>query len=77
MITHASSEADVCLWKEWFLLSIWGAEDAPISHHGGAHGFDTTGAHHAHLLCVRGRSEEPEDPRGLLIEGVNALDSSA
>lgn len=62
---------------EWFLLSIWGAEDAPISHHGGAHGFDTTGAHHAHLLCVRGRSEEPEDPRGLLIEGVNALDSSA
>ncbi|CAE7467449.1 unnamed protein product [Symbiodinium sp. CCMP2456] len=62
---------------EWFLLSIWGAEDAPISHHGGAHGFDTTGAHHAHLLCVRGRSEEREDPRGLLIEGVNALDSAA
>ncbi|CAE7516794.1 unnamed protein product [Symbiodinium sp. CCMP2592] len=62
---------------EWFLLSIWGAEDAPISHHGGAHGLDISGAHHAHLLCVRGRSEEREDPQGLLIEGVNALDSAA
>ena len=70
------AKADTCRWKEWFLLSIWGAEDAPISHHGGAHGFDISGAHHAHLLCVRGKSEEREDPQGLLIEGVNALDSA-
>ena len=72
------------LWhqsKDWFLLSMWGSEDAPISHHGGAHGFDYNGAHHAHLLCVRGRGassgEEREGPQGLLIEGVNALDSAA
>ena len=53
---------------------MWGAEDAPVSYHGGAHGFDTNGAHHAHLLCVRGKEGEPQ---GLLIEGVNALHSAA
>lgn len=55
----------------WFLLSFWGAEDGPISHHGGAHSFDLTGACHAHLLHVSGKSllplgdgsEGPDEPR--------------
>ena len=55
--------------EAWFILSIWGAEDAPISHHGGAHGFDVTGAHHAHLLTIKG-------DESLLIEQANALHSS-
>ncbi|CAJ1409532.1 unnamed protein product [Effrenium voratum] len=53
----------------WFLLSVWGAEDGPISHHGGAHSFDLTGACHAHLLQVSGKS--------LLLEAANALHSNA
>eukprot|EP00434_Breviolum_minutum_P013790 symbB.v1.2.012166.t1/scaffold832.1/size159137/11 len=59
----------VQLHAAWFILSIWGAEDAPISHHGGAHGFDVNGAHHAHLLTIKG-------DESLLIEEANALHSS-
>eukprot|EP00930_Biecheleria_cincta_P087807 TRINITY_DN77043_c0_g1_i1.p1 TRINITY_DN77043_c0_g1~~TRINITY_DN77043_c0_g1_i1.p1 ORF type:complete len:409 (+),score=61.78 TRINITY_DN77043_c0_g1_i1:74-1300(+) len=54
----------------WFMLSIWGAEDAPISHHGGAHSFDLTGSHHAHLLAMRSNE-------CLLLEAANSLHSNA
>lgn len=58
----------------WFLLSMWGDEDAPISHHGGAHGFDLTGAHHAHLLAVR-CPEGQGEVRCVMLEQANALHS--
>lgn len=60
----------------WFLLSMWGCEDAPLSHHGGAHGFDLNGAHHVHLLAVRGAGAAGE-ARGLLLEATNALHTLA
>ena len=60
----------VCQEAEaWFLLSFWGAEDAPLSHYGGAHGFDINGAHHVHLLSTQ--------QGHLLIEEANALHSTA
>lgn len=59
---------------QWFLLSMWGDEDAPLSHHGGAHDFDVTGANHAHLLLVRRPGES--EVKGLLLEMANALHSS-
>lgn len=37
----------------WFLLCFWSCVDAPVSHHGGAHGFDLSGVHHIHLLVAR------------------------
>ena len=58
--------------QAWFILSIWGAEDAPISHHGGAHSFDITGAHHAHLISMKGH-----EAQSLLIEEANSLHSTA
>jgi len=69
-IMHA---LDTCIkvHASWFILSFWGAEDAPISHHGGAHGFDVTGAHHVHLLVVL--SPSTIGCSCLLLEGANAL----
>lgn len=58
--------------QAWFILSIWGAEDAPMSHHGGAHSFDITGAHHAHLISMKGH-----EAQSLLIEEANCLHSTA
>lgn len=60
----------------WFMLSIWGAEDAPISYHGGAHSFDLTGSHHAHLLATRS-NECRTSMQGLLLEAANSLHSNA
>eukprot|EP00927_Polykrikos_kofoidii_P020041 TRINITY_DN19442_c0_g1_i1.p1 TRINITY_DN19442_c0_g1~~TRINITY_DN19442_c0_g1_i1.p1 ORF type:complete len:464 (-),score=58.17 TRINITY_DN19442_c0_g1_i1:160-1551(-) len=69
----------------WCLVSWWGDEDAPVSHHGGAHGFDVNGSHNVHLLIVRtdkqGCSGVPpacgEEVTCLLIESANALHSFA
>jgi len=61
--------------RSWVLLSVWGTEDAPVSHHGCAHGFDLSGAHHIHLLAVRGQQAESE-PQCLLLEATNALSAT-
>lgn len=58
--------------SRWFLLSFWGCEDAPVSYHGGAHGFDLNGSHHVHLLVVSS-AENSSDARGLLVEATNSL----
>jgi len=71
----------------WFLLSAWGAEDSPVSHRGSAHGFDISGAHHMHLLVVRGDTAsagqvtsghpQADCSRALLLESTNALSTAA
>lgn len=55
-VRHASASCIGALGKKipWFVLSLWSDEDAPVSHHGGAHGFDICGSHHAHLVVVAG-----------------------
>lgn len=71
----------------WFLLSVWGAEDSPISHRGTAHGFDINGAHHMHLLVTHAASAlgghagsghaDANVSRALLLESTNALSTAA
>lgn len=60
----------------WFLISLWGTEDAPVSHHGGAHGFDLSGVHHVHLLAVRSVAHGG-GCQCLLLEAANTLHSVA
>lgn len=57
----------------WVILSVWGTEDAPMSHHGGAHDFDLHGSYHFHLILAPAAS----GTRCLLLESTNALSSSA
>eukprot|EP00929_Paragymnodinium_shiwhaense_P044346 TRINITY_DN22751_c0_g1_i1.p1 TRINITY_DN22751_c0_g1~~TRINITY_DN22751_c0_g1_i1.p1 ORF type:complete len:439 (-),score=51.89 TRINITY_DN22751_c0_g1_i1:422-1738(-) len=60
----------------WFLLSWWGDEDAPVSHHGGAHGFDICGCHHVHFLALRpAGGADLGSAQCLMLEQANALHS--